>query len=106
MFIYGRGYRGTVMTELAHFATRIGDSFSVEVGLPEPLEIVLFEARPLARRPSGRREPFELRFRGAGPYCLNQWTHRLRNPAMGELDIFLVPIAREDDHFVYQAVFN
>ncbi|WP_246518854.1 DUF6916 family protein [Ancylobacter lacus] len=95
------------MTELAHFATRVGQAFSVEVGLPEPLEIVLFAANPMpARKPVGRSDPFELRFRGRGPYCLKQWIHRLRNDALGEMDIFLVPIAQEDDHFIYQAVFS
>lgn len=97
---------------LEQFEPRVGESFAVEVGLPEPLRIVLREAArlPVRRPPAGDlpggRDGFQLLFEGEGPYRLVQLTHRLHHEALGELDIFLVPIAGDGDRFTYQAIFS
>ena len=53
------------------------------------------------------RTPFSLYFSGSGEICLPQRIYRLRHEAFGEpLDIFLVPIKREGDGFIYEAVFT
>jgi hypothetical protein len=69
--------------------------------------LTLVEASAL---PSGNyrneREPFQLRFRGPGPRHLPQQIHLLENQALGSIAIFLVPIGRDGDDFIYQAIFN
>ncbi|TCK28080.1 hypothetical protein EV667_2076 [Ancylobacter aquaticus] len=92
---------------IQHFAPRVGESFAVETGQPGPLRIVLREAAVLSARgrPDGR-DGFQLLFEGEGPYCLAQLTHRLHHDALGELEMFLVPIAGDGNRFTYQAIFS
>lgn len=53
-----------------------------------------------------RREPFSLLFRGPLDRLLPQQTYRMTHESVAEpLDIFIVPIAREHDGYVYQAIF-
>lgn len=83
-------------------------------------EIQLSEVTPLPaprrRDPSGiekpvtdgafRQEPFSLMFRGPLDAFLEQRIYKL-TPASGDtVEIFLVPIRRDNDAFVYQAVFG
>ena len=93
---------------LALFAPHLNELFRVRVGDETVYPLTLVEVSPL--RPAGhrdlRRDPFELRFHGPGPQHLVQRIHRLENDALGALEIFLVPIGRAGDGFVYQAIFN
>jgi hypothetical protein len=72
------------------------------------VEFVLVEARPLpegqVRNPT--RAPFSLLFRNTAPILFPQQMYPLRHPRMGEIGIFLVPVAQERAGFLYQAVFN
>ena len=52
------------------------------------------------------RAPFSLLFRNSSAFLFPQQTYRLRHTRLGEIGIFLVPVARERDGFLYQAVFN
>ena len=95
--------------QLDHFAARLNETFDVEVdgGL---VPFVLVEARPLpftGRAAAGAvREPFSLLFLNASPILFAQRIYTMKNPTAGEFGIFLVPIARNKDGFIYQAVFN
>ena len=51
-------------------------------------------------------ENFSLEFLGPLDAPLVQGIYRLANEQMGDMDIFLVPIARESAGTVYEAVFN
>jgi hypothetical protein len=55
--------------------------------------------------PEGTRAPFSLMFRGAGE-LLPQGIRPLAHETLGDLPIFLVPVAEEADGFRYQAVFS
>ena len=71
-------------------------------------DFVLVEARPLAA-PRGvdlLRAPFSLLFRSGAAVLFPQQTYMVRHSSIGELALFLVPIAQERDGFIYQAVFN
>lgn len=95
------------LLQLEHFAPRLNEVFSVQVeGTSAPF--VLVEARPLKQgpRPGRWREPFSLLFRHEAAVLFPQKTYIVRNDAMGEFGLFLVPIARDKDGFIYQAVFN
>lgn len=73
--------------------------------LPVALELVRAVAEPMAAR-EGRRAPFSLFFNGPAGTPLKQGTHFMTHPHTGEISLFLVPIARKDDRWQVQAVFN
>jgi len=89
------------------FAGRAGETFDLAMG-DGALTLTLTEVTPLPARPfpGMMRAPFSLIFRSTNPVVLPQKIYRLNNPAMGALDVFLVPIGRDVKGAVYQAVFS
>jgi|SRR5579862_500215 len=88
------------------FAAHAGSRYLLRVaGASEaiPLELVEVTAGRHGRR-GGR--PFSVVFRGPRSPSLPQAQYRLEHAAMGELDIFLVPIALDAEGLRYEAVFN
>jgi hypothetical protein len=59
-----------------------------------------------ARRATQRQELFSLFFRGPAEPLLPQHTYRLDHETMGSLDLFLVPVGRDQDGVEYEAAFN
>jgi hypothetical protein len=95
------------MYDLAMFAPHVSETFWVEVGDAERFPILLIEATALPARPGvGRDDPFHLKFRSTGPNMLVQQIHRMSTAALGELDIFLVPIGQDAEGVTYEAIFN
>ena len=95
------------MTELltaGDFAGHLGTVFAAaEVDVA--LELV--EVKPLpAHGAALAREPFSLLFRGPRERLLPQATYPLSHPAMGELEIFLVPIAQDAGGTSYEAIYS
>ncbi|HEY0780924.1 MAG TPA: hypothetical protein VGE98_00605 [Thermoanaerobaculia bacterium] len=92
----------------ASFRPHCGSRFHVAMGGQPDLDLELVEVVPYA--PGGtaeaKRTPFSLYFRGPASSVLPQRIYRLQHAAMGALDLFLVPIRREGDTLVYEAVFN
>lgn len=91
---------------LEHFAGCVNETFAADLN-DLSVEFVLVEARPLpdhAKNPS--RMPFSLLFRNASPILFPQQIYAMRHPRVGEVGIFLVPVAQERAGFLYQAVFN
>ncbi len=89
------------------FAGRVNESFSLSLG-ESTVDMVLTAARPLSKFAYGGmlRAPFDLLFNSSSPIVLPQRIYPLSNDAMGRIDIFIVPVARNKDGIVYQAVFN
>lgn len=91
---------------LDHFASCVGDTFVAALdGMEVPF--VLVEARPLPT--SGApvpRPPFSLLFRNGSAFLFPQRMYPMRHERLGEVGIFIVPIAQEREGFLYQAVFN
>lgn len=54
---------------------------------------------------SGSREPFSLLLVGPARPLLPQSTYPLEHEALGDLELFLVPVARGADGASYEAVF-
>jgi hypothetical protein len=92
---------------LQHFAGRLNETFAVDVDQGRT-PFVLVEASPLPYRNMHgmMREPFSLVFHNASPVLFPQRIYQMANPHIGEFGIFLVPIGRNQDGFLYQAVFN
>jgi hypothetical protein len=92
---------------LEDFAGHLNETFAVDVDQGRT-PFVLVEARPLPfREVQGLvRAPFSLMFHNASPVLFPQRIYQMANSGMGEFGIFLVPVARNQDGFLYQAVFN
>ena len=91
---------------LEHFAGCVNETFRAGLSDME-VEFVLVEARPLEQPGhNAARVPFSLLFRNTSPILFPQQIYPMRHPRMGEVGIFLVPVAQERAGFLYQAVFN
>lgn len=92
---------------LDHFSGCVNDTFSAALSDAE-VSFVLVEARALSNTamPSGARVSFSLLFRNCAAFLFPQQIYRMRHPRLGEVGIFLVPVAQESGGFLYQAVFN
>ncbi|GEC14408.1 DUF6916 family protein [Nitrobacter winogradskyi] len=104
----GRGglYRMQLIT-LERFAGCLGEGFDVDLGTAS-IALTLSEARRLPPQgfAAAMREPFSLLFRSGSPVVLPQKIYRMTNATVGAIEIFIVPVARDRDGIVYQAIFN
>ena len=55
---------------------------------------------------SERQEQFALRFRGDCNQVFPQRVYSIKHDSIGDFDLFLVPIGRDDTGTFYEAVFN
>jgi hypothetical protein len=78
-----------------------GDSFRIAPDGVPAFEVDLVEVTEIPREPGGRA-PFSIVFRGGPNPPLEQQIYRVEHEKLGELDIFLVPIAVDR----YEAVFT
>lgn len=89
------------------FEPHVGSAFKIVTeGVPE-MTLTLTEAKTLKTQPldEGLRIPFALLFEGPAP-LMPQHTYRFEHDAMGQPEIFIVPIAKTDTGFRYEAIFN
>lgn len=102
-----QGECGVQILTLEHFAGRINETFTVDLGHGKS-PFVLVEARPLpaATVPGMVRAPFSLLFHHSSAVLFPQRIYQMDGPGIGDFGIFLVPVARNQDGFIYQAVFN
>jgi hypothetical protein len=89
------------------FAAAANQSFDLSMG-ESSMNLTLVEVKPLPAHPfpGMLREPFSLMFRATSAVVLPQRIYRLSNATLGALDIFLVPVGRDPQGVLYQAVFN
>jgi len=80
------------------FTVRLGEETTL------PLELIVVAGNGL--RGTASREQFSLHFRGHATPALVQRTYRLEHAQFGALEIFLVPIRRDADGMIYEAVFT
>lgn len=52
------------------------------------------------------RQPFSLLFRGAGTTVWPQGIYHLSRPGLEQLDIFLVPVGKDESGVQYEAIFS
>lgn len=95
------------LTEEA-FTQQLNTKFRVRLGEERVAELELDEVVPFPTLSHSRSdvERFSLYFYGPGEFCLPQMTYRIEHERMGELDIFLVPVAQDARGFRYEAVFS
>jgi hypothetical protein len=92
----------------ADFSEHLNTKFRVLAEAPRPVELELIEVKGWTTQPEEQQgmERFSLIFSGPSDIFMPQNLYRLAHERMGELDIFLVPIAPESGGFRYEAVFN
>ena len=94
---------------LADFQDLVGKTFRLVRADASPLDLVLTEARSLARADGAvgpRRAPFSLLFLGPVQPVLPQRIYPLEIEALGRLEIFLGPVGADAQGVQYEAVFN
>jgi hypothetical protein len=70
----------------------------------EPYALDLVECADGCSTP--RQEQFSLRFRGNAGQVFPQRIYPIQHDSIGDFELFLVPIARDDSGTYYEAVFN
>jgi hypothetical protein len=88
-----------------------GAAFVVELPAAPGVGLELVEVRALRPPPArpGRpapRHPFALTFRAHTPAYLPQGIYPITHDRLGRLDVFLVPVGRDDDGLLLEAVFG
>ncbi|MEM8807661.1 MAG: hypothetical protein AAGF01_16705 [Cyanobacteria bacterium P01_G01_bin.38] len=94
---------------LSDFSSLIGSLFQVQDLAEANLQLELIEAVKSGNRtanPANRPEAFSLLFKGPSNLALAQRLYCLRHSQLGELGIFLVPVACHADGMQYEAVFD
>jgi hypothetical protein len=90
----------------AEFAGALGSAF--EVLDPDGrvmLSLTLVQVVPGPERP-GQRQPFSLYWTGLAAPILPSFTHHLTHPGLGDMEIFLGPVATDGPGLTYEAVFD
>lgn len=97
----------TERLELSTFEPCVGDRFRLEFVDASPIDLTLVEAAPGPwQRPEGGPTAFRLEFSGPPDPILEQRIYRMDHESLGNLDIFIVPIARTDEKTTYEAIFT
>jgi hypothetical protein len=90
--------------QYAIFAAQLNTVFRVFVDEADTIETELVEVSELKLSP--RQERFAIVFRGPNDKFLGQGMRRFSHQQMGEFELFLVPISKDDQGTNYEAVFN
>jgi hypothetical protein len=91
----------------AEFSRHLNTKFDLTFG-DEQLQLQLINVKPYlprANEESGM-ERFSVYFQGSLERYLPQRMYHMTHEQMGEMDIFLVPIEKNEQGFRYEAVFN
>ncbi len=88
------------------FLPRKGETFKLSDEAAGELELELAEVETNGLQGRAEREQFSLQFHGPREPLLPQQIYHLENAEMGALDLFLVPINRDEEGAVYEAVFT
>lgn len=89
------------------FSPHVDSTFAVDLG-ESSLDLTLTEAQkqPVHPYPGMAREPFSLIFFSDTQTVLPQQMYALTHPAMGQVEVFLVPVGRDPTGVRYQAIYN
>jgi hypothetical protein len=90
------------------FTQHLHTKFRVRLTEERATLLELEEVKPFPALSHARKdmERFSLYFNGPGEVPLPQSIYRLEHEQMGEVDIFLVPVALDEHGYHYEAVFS
>ena len=91
---------------LDDFQPLLEDTFSVHAG-DQSAHFRLVSAQPVGEgRTNGKRAPFALTFQAPPEVKPVEGTYRLEHDDLGTLEMFLVPVAGDQEGTDFEAVFN
>jgi hypothetical protein len=92
---------------LESFTPHVGSTFEIQVSDKENLKLELVEASAMGAEPKEGRQAFSCLFRGPKA-LLPQQMYPLKHKEMGEMQLFLVPVAHDEEkgETLYEAVFT
>ena len=88
----------------AIFKEHLNTTFRVHVADSNSVDTELTEVSP--GRQTARQDQFSILFRGPGDAFFPQGNYKIEHEKMGVFDLLLVPVAKDDKGFYYEAVFN
>lgn len=88
------------------FEPRKGEAFKLTDEAAGEVELTLASVQGTGLQGKAPREQFSLQFHGPPEPVLPQKIYHLENDELGGMDIFLVPIAQDDEGTTYEAVFT
>src|SRR5688572_29002785 len=89
--------------------TCVGQKFQIRFEGGSTMDLNLEHVELLMEKhinPRMKRDSFSMQFRGPMEPALRQSTYQVHHQALGMLTIFLVPLSRGADGYLYEAVFN
>lgn len=86
------------------FTQNINTKFLIKIDEQRCVELELTEVSELKLYP--QQEQFAIEFRGPLDIFLEQGTWSFSHKEMGQFELFLVPIRRDEQGFYYEAIFN
>jgi hypothetical protein len=90
--------------EHADFAKHLNSKFRIRIDDLQTVDSELTGVSELLLSP--RQERFSLVFRASNEFFLGQGQRPFEHEVMGQFELFLVPIGRDEDGTYYEAVFN
>ena len=87
-----------------NLSENVKTKFRVQLAEGQAVELELTEVKVHLSSP--RQEMFSLFFRGALNTLLPQDTYHLEHERLGASDLFLVPVGKDENGFIYEALFN
>ena len=85
------------------FTEQVGSMLEVmDISLPFHLKLT----KVVEHSKTENNEAFSVFFLGPADHFMPQGTRKLRHEQFGEMEIFLVPVAKTNAGFEYEAVFN
>ena len=87
------------------FTPAVGEAFIVDGEEGATVELLLVEATHKDAGPHAPRPAFSLLFHGPADPLLPQATYRFQHASLGEMEIFIVPLGRDEHGAVYEAFF-
>ena len=86
------------------FAKHINSEFQVHDPADQSFALKLIQVVP--RTKTAQFEAFSLLFHGPSAHFMPQGIHKIKHTQLGEIDLFLVPVGKNENGFEYEAVFN
>jgi hypothetical protein len=88
----------------ATFAKQVNTEFQVHDSAAKSFKLKLAQVVKISK--TAQQEAFSLLFQGPATHYIAQGIHKLNHAQLGEIDIFLVPVGKNQDGFEYEAIFN
>ncbi len=101
---YSSRYQVNIRPSYEEFKEQLNKNFELRIDGAEPIQFELIEVSERTVTP--KQEMFSLVFRMRGSEVLQQQIYPLENGAMGQTELFLVPVGKDNEAVFYEAVFN